>query len=184
MPSYWSCAQTHSRQEKLALRNLRRQGFTAFYPFFLVANGRPRRLRVTPVFPGYVFVALDDTSHWSPINSTMGVRRLLTAAATADSDPQDYRRPCRVPFVEQLRRLRIGRPADLDMLLEDPDDAPIPAGTIVTIRRGAFAGRHALVELSTAERVHALVECFNGRSLSITFSLADIETAADLRLTA
>lgn len=189
--SYWSCAQTHPRQEKLALRNLRRQAFTAFYPFFLVEHvmrGQRRRI-VQPVFPGYVFVELEDATSWSPINSTMGVKRLLTGLASAASEDDDYRRPARVPFVAQLRRLRIRRPVDYDDQPLDGltlDDQPIAPGTVVTIRRGAWAGRRALVEMSTAERVHALVECFAGRSLSVTFGLADVETAEfpePLRLT-
>ena len=161
MLTYWSVAQTKPHEEAIALRNLRRQRFEAFYPFVLLPN-RYHRLAVRPVFPGYVFVKLDDDSTWSPINSTLGVRRLLTNAVKES----EYRRPARIPFVEDLRRLRV-RPTGVT---EDT----LPAGTVVRIKRGPFAQHMALVHMSVEDRVHLLLQVF-AREISVEFSAADIE---------
>jgi transcriptional antiterminator RfaH len=162
MSQYWACAQTHPQQEQIAIRNLQRQHFHAFFPFFL-ANNRFRRLAVRPVFPGYVFVELDDTiPNWAPIHSTLGVKHLLTHWVSAD----EYRRPARIPFVGDLRRLRIrgNHSGEQDTL---------PPGTEVRIKRGPFAERVALVKLSTIDRVNLLLEVFS-RQVSIEFDLADV----------
>ena len=160
---FWSCAQTHPHQEALAIRNLRRQHFDAFYPLFLAPN-RFRRLAPHPVFPGYVFVQLDSEAYnWAPINSTLGVRRLLTQPA-----PGDYRRPAKIGFIEDLHhRLRIHNPS------AEPEDT-LPPGTMVRIRRGPFAERVALVTLSTADRVRLLLEVFN-RDTEVEFDRAEVQ---------
>lgn len=164
MAIYWSCAQTHPHNEALALRNLRRQKFTAFYPFFLVTN-RFRRLVVKPVFPGYVFIELEDQTHnWAPINSTLGVKRLLTHSAGGD---EPYRKPAKVPFMEDLRRLRI-------QSAETGEEDVLPPGTTVRIRRGPLAERVALVAMSSADRVKLLLEAFN-REIVIDFDVESVE---------
>jgi transcriptional antiterminator RfaH len=162
MSIFWSAAMTHPHNEALAIRNLRRQQFTAFYPFFLIPT-RWKRLSVRPVFPGYVFVELDDQDpNWSPINSTFGVKRLLTNPQSGD----DYRVPAKIGFIDDLRRLRLRGSAD--------HDEALPPGTQVRILRGPFAERVALVELSDQDRVRLLLEVFN-REISISFSLDQIE---------
>ena len=162
MPSFWSCVTVHPHQEALALRNIRRQGFTSFYPFSLVANNR-RRLVVRPLFPGYIFIQLDDqVFNWSPLNNTLGVRRLITATTAGD-----YRYPARVPFADDLWRLRL-RPSSVN----EPE--LIPPGTIVRVLRGPFQERTGLVELSEGDRVKLLLQAFN-REVSIEFSVENVQ---------
>ena len=164
MPSFWSCVTVHPHQEALALRNIRRQGFESWYPFILAPRGFRRTLRVCPVFPGYVFVRLDDELvNWSPLNSTLGVRRLLTATANGD-----YRRPARVPFADDLWRLRL-RPSGTNQ----PQDM-IEPGTIVRVLRGPFQERTGLVELSEGDRVKLLLQAFN-REVTIEFSVDNVQ---------
>lgn len=163
MTVYWSCAQVHPHQEGLSQRNLRRQQFTAFFPYFLLCN-RYRKLAVKPVFPGYIFIQLDDQiQNWSPINNTLGVKRLLTHSADGE-----YRKPARVRFLDNLRRLRI--------CSDDPSSGrdAIPIGTTVRIRRGPFAERVALVAMSNADRVKLLLEAFN-REVVVEFDSEAIE---------
>lgn len=160
---YWSVAQTHPQQEQTAIRNLQRQRFDAWFPFSLQRTPRFRRLAVKPVFPGYVFIRLDDqVPNWSPIHSTLGIKRLLTYFVAGD----EYRRPAKIQFVEDLRRLRIrgAHAADPEVL---------PPGTEVRIRRGPFVERIALVEMATPDRVRLLLEVL-GREVSIEFDVADI----------
>jgi len=78
--SYWAVVQTHPQSERWAETNLRRQGYPTLLPLMRVRR-RDRVLRSlshtveVPLFPGYCFVTV--TSHWTPIKSTLGVRRLL-----------------------------------------------------------------------------------------------------------
>jgi transcriptional antiterminator RfaH len=169
MAKYWACAQTKPRQEEIALRNLQRQNFTVFYPFFMVPRTRhgiaSGQYLAKPAFPSYVFVQLDDDYiNWSPINFTLGVRRLLTYAESEDKEA--YRFPCRANFVEDLWRVRVmpsDRPPDL-----------IPVGTTVKITRGPFAEKIALVTLSSEDRVRVLLEVFN-REVMLEFDVDAVE---------
>lgn len=163
MTIYWSCAQCHPHKEPVALRNLRRQRFTAFYPFFLLPT-RFRRLVVRPVFPGYVFIELDDTvPNWAPINSTLGVKRLLTYS----SKNEEYRKPTMVPFIDSLRRIRNDDSAGDHAAL-------LPIGTTVRICRGPFAEKVALVTLAEGDRVKLLLEAFN-REIVVDFDVDSVE---------
>jgi transcriptional antiterminator RfaH len=169
MTMYWACAQTHPRQEEIALRNLRRQNYTSFFPFFLLPpqscrNGNPGQYLAKPAFPGYVFVELDDRLvDWSPINFTLGIRRLLTYLDEAS----EYRVPCRADFVDGLRRIRI-------LQSDRPGPDLIPVGTYVKIKRGAFAEKAALVEMSTEKRVGVMLEMFN-QHVTVEFDVAAVE---------
>lgn len=165
MTTFWAAAQTYPRFESIAVRNLRRQNFSCFFPFFLTRN-RYRHYAVHPAFPGYIFIELDhDTNNWSPINSTVGVIRLLTMP-TRD----EYLRPCVVDFVDDLRRLRICQP-------DRPEADILPLGTMVRIKSGPLAEKTALVEMATRERVRLLVQLFN-REIAAEFSVNDLETMA------
>jgi transcriptional antiterminator RfaH len=168
MSCYWSVAQTHVGQEALAVRNLRRQQFECFYPLLLVERRPLRRLAVKPVFAGYVFVRLDpEVPNWSPINSTLGVRRLLTQLGKGGGD---YRKPAAVPFVEELRRLGIHHETGAG----GPAEPALPAGTMVRIKRGPFSQHTALVQMSTAERVKLLLQVFS-REIEVEFAASAVE---------
>lgn len=165
MARYWACALTYPRQEKIALANLERQHFKAFYPYFMVPG--PSRHSTAQIaraaFPSYIFVELDDRLYnWSPINFTLGIRRLLTYAGAID----EYRRPCKADFVDTLWNMRI--------LQTDRGPDLLPIGTSVKIMRGPFSERVALVEMSTATRVKVLLEVFN-RDIHLEFAIEAVE---------
>ncbi len=76
----WHVVQTRFRGERLALANLRRQGFEAYLPCYLKRRRHARRTEwlPAPLFPGYMFVLLDiETMPWRPVRSTIGVRSLI-----------------------------------------------------------------------------------------------------------
>jgi transcription elongation factor/antiterminator RfaH len=84
--STWHVAETRPRAEVLAQANLERQGFACFCPRFRKTRRHARRVEslLAPVFPGYIFITFDPRrDHWSPINGTTGVRRLVGSAAGA-----------------------------------------------------------------------------------------------------
>jgi transcriptional antiterminator RfaH len=76
----WYVVQTHPHAEVKAMLHLRRQGFAVYLPRYLKRRRHARRIETvpSPLFPGYLFVAIDmGTQRWRSINSTVGVARLV-----------------------------------------------------------------------------------------------------------
>jgi len=89
--TYWCAVQTHARAEDKAAFHLRRQGYTVFLPKHLKRRKHARRIDwvPAPMFPRYLFVALDpDAGQWWSIRSTIGVSNLISFDG----------RPASVPF--------------------------------------------------------------------------------------
>jgi transcriptional antiterminator RfaH len=79
-PPNWYAVQAQPRSEMKASSHLARQGFEVFLPRFLKRRRHARRVEniSSPLFPGYLFVAIDmATQRWRCINSTVGVQRLV-----------------------------------------------------------------------------------------------------------
>jgi transcription antitermination factor NusG len=82
MQKRWYAVQTLARAEKQAERHLIFQGFTVFAPLIWrkVRHARQCKVSGAPLFPGYIFVALDPCrDRWSSINGTVGVLGLIRA---------------------------------------------------------------------------------------------------------
>ena len=76
----WAVAHTHTHREAVALRNLARQDFDAYCPMFArrIRHARKGRDVRRPLFPGYLFIALDpDHQQWRSIRSTIGIHSLI-----------------------------------------------------------------------------------------------------------
>ena len=76
----WFAVYTKPRQERIALDNLERQGFSWFLP--MAINPYQRRsakmLRVEPLFPRYLFLnVIPDQQSLGPVRSTRGVATLV-----------------------------------------------------------------------------------------------------------
>lgn len=162
--AFWSCAQTQPAQEQRALRNLRRQGFEAFYPFYLSTTKKLKQTVVRPVFASYVFIRLFDDYPWSSINGTYGISRLLTHLAK-DSD---IRLPQRVPetFMKSLTRYLRSSNSVLG-----PE---FTANMRVRVIRGVLQNHEAIVRWSNAERAGLLFQILN-REVEIEFGVEEIE---------
>ena len=77
----WYVVQTQLNGEAKAAENLRRQGYEAYLPRYLMRRRHARKIDFTakPLFPCYVFVAIDiATQRWRSVQSTFGVVRLVT----------------------------------------------------------------------------------------------------------
>jgi transcriptional antiterminator RfaH len=80
VPVCWYVAQTHPRSENKAALHLKRQGFEVYLPQYLKRRSHARKLEIVPapLFPQYVFVAIDlQAQRWRAVNSTVGVSRLI-----------------------------------------------------------------------------------------------------------
>src|SRR5665811_652744 len=79
--SQWYVVQTHPHAEAKASWHLGRQGFETYLPRYLKKRRHARRIDsvAAPLFPRYLFVAVDmTTQRWLSIRSTIGITRLVT----------------------------------------------------------------------------------------------------------
>jgi transcription antitermination factor NusG len=162
--AWWGCAQTGPSQEQRALVNLRRQGFEAFYPFYLAKTKKRKQTVIKPVFSSYVFVRLGEDFPWSSINSTYGVSRLLTCQRRGS----DIRVPQRIPddFMNSLTRY---------LRSSNSVGPEFTANTRVRILGGALASQEAIVlRWSNADRVSLLFKILN-REVQIEMAVEEIE---------
>jgi transcriptional antiterminator RfaH len=76
----WYVVQTHAHGEAKAASHLVRQGYSIYLPRYLKRRRHARRTEVVamPLFPRYLFVAIDRTTQrWRSIQSTIGVMHLV-----------------------------------------------------------------------------------------------------------
>lgn len=153
--SRWYVAETLPGREGVAIQNLRRQAFRGFCPRFRKLRKHARRQDVVlvPLFPGYVFIALDpEREPWRSINGTFGIRRLI---GSDGSRP----RPMPEAAMEQiLARCADGADGIVTRLLDDPEP-----GRRVRIINGPFADSLASIEsLDGRGRVRILLDILGG----------------------
>ncbi|WPP00342.1 transcription/translation regulatory transformer protein RfaH [Pseudomonas sp. HR96] len=117
----WYLIQTKPRQEARAQEHLERQQFECFRPLRSAPldAGRNRRLHEEELFPGYLFIRMDEEHSWYPIRSTRGVCRVVAFGG----------QPCPVQdaLIEQIRQ-RLAQPA--------PPDLRFVQGEHVLVRTG------------------------------------------------
>jgi transcriptional antiterminator RfaH len=90
--SHWHVVQTHSRAEEKAAVHLLRQGYDIYLPRYLKRRRHARRSESipAPLFPRYLFVSFDrHVQRWRPIQSTIGVSRLVCNGETPASVPEE-----------------------------------------------------------------------------------------------
>lgn len=160
----WYVVQTHARAEQRAVWHLRNQDFEAYLPQYLKRRRHARRTDWVraPLFPGYLFVAIDIARmRWRAIASTIGVCRLVS----------DGERPMPVPpgVVEEIRAREDG-----DGLVRMASQRPFKRGEVVQITSGALADRAGLFECQVEEeRVILLIELL-GRQVKVKMPLEAI----------
>lgn len=88
----WFLAQSKPNSHAIAERNLTRQGFKTFLPMREeTARIRDRFVtKLRPLFPGYLFVALDlGAGSWRAVNSTFGITKLVSLGNAPTPVPCD-----------------------------------------------------------------------------------------------
>jgi len=144
----WFVIQTHARAELRAQANLSRQAFTSFLPRFRRTKRGARRDEqiLVPVFPGYLFVKFDpDRDQWRVINSTFGVRRLVSFSSER---PQPMPEPAMDALLARCDEQLITRP--LPQLVK---------GNEVRLMTGALANTIGRIEdFDDKGRVDVLLE--------------------------
>ena len=151
--SEWYLVQFKPNSHSIALRNLNRQGFETFLPMITVTSRVGSRFmsKARPLFPGYLFVALDaGQGAWRKINSTYGVARIVSFAGQPSPVPHD--------LVAGLQ----ARCDDAGVWTAASDLAPQDQ---VTLQKGPFSQFVATVEsLVEDQRVWVLIDLMGQRT--------------------
>lgn len=146
----WAVVNTHPHRERLAVTNLSRQHFDAYCPMISRRVRHARRAHdvLRPLFPGYVFVAVDpDLRPWRPILSTFGVRSLILRGE----------RPGLLEdaFVQGIKA------REVDGAIVRPE-TPYQLGQQVRLTVGAFEGLLAtIIDMDEKDRLVVLMDLLN-----------------------
>ncbi len=163
----WFVAHTHPHAEGKASAHLVRQGFKIYLPRYLKRRRHARKVEIVPVplFPRYVFVAVDlAAQRWRSIYSTTGVARLVGQ----DSEPTA------VPdgIVEALKRCE-----GADGFIKLADRPRFHAGDKVRVHDGAFASCVGLYEgVADHERIAILLDLL-GRKVRVVLDADQVVAA-------
>lgn len=165
----WFVAQVKPNCLSLAVRNLRRQGFSIFAPTLEVTRRRGDAFKTAyaPLFPGYIFLSLGaEIVHWRSVNSTYGVGRVVSfGGAPAAVDGR---------FVDALR----ARCDAEGRILPEPAGPSFRVGEEVRVSVGPFANLVGQIEKMAADgRVTVLLGLLGGRT-RVGVSAAHLERTA------
>jgi transcriptional antiterminator RfaH len=157
----WYAVHTHPNRETIAGRHLLQQGFKAFVPRYAkqVRHARQCKAVMAPLFPRYLFVALDLRRHrWRSVNGTRGVATLVMQNGLPT--------PVAAGAVEAL----LERSGDDEVVKLDE----LRPGQSVRVVAGPFAEQIGVLQrLSGPERVRLLLEMMHGQ-ISIELTRADV----------
>lgn len=147
------------------MENLLRQDFDAFSPRYVLPTDRHLE-RPTPqlLFPGYVFVLIDPSRWWGPINNTRGVLRLLVAGGY----------PMSVTDEEMARVLALRPPLRRG---DAPPSRDIPTDAVVRVRdRGSpfFEVVGTVSGMTRKQRVRVVMSLLS-RDVEVVFDLQDVD---------
>jgi transcriptional antiterminator RfaH len=163
----WFVAHTHPHAETKATAHLNRQGFDIYFPRYLKRRRHARRIEtvVAPLFPRYLFVAIDlNVQRWRSIYSTVGVSRLVCNG----DDPT----PVPNGIVDGLKNRE-----DANGLIKLDSRPPFRAGDAIRVLDGAFSSCLGLFEgMAERERIAILLDLL-GRKVRVVLD-ADLVAAA------
>jgi transcription elongation factor/antiterminator RfaH len=161
----WFVVNTRPKSERKAEWHLGAQGFRTFLPQFQKTVRHARKLTTvrSPLFPGYLFIALDlKRDRWLSVRSTIGVLRLFMQ--------DDRPAPVPVGIVESLIAHSDG---DLTRL-----DDGLVEGQVVRILSGPFSDFvGTLARLDATGRVQVLLQMM-GASVPVILSRSALAPAA------
>lgn len=161
----WYVVQTRPNAERKAKAHLERQGFEVYLPQYRKRRRHARRVEIVqaPLFPRYVFVAVDmSTQRWRSIQSTIGVSQLVCNGTEPAPVP---------PGIIQSLHAR----ESADGLINVDLRPKFAAGDKVRILEGAFGDCQGLFESTTdGERVAILLDLL-GRKVRV---MLDRDTVA------
>lgn len=147
----WFVVQTNPQRENFVAEQL--DQLAPYLPRFKNLKGR-----ISPLFPGYIFVP--SMKHWSPINSTVGVRCLLMSG--------DH------PACISDRVITSWRGKERGGLVQLPPPPRFAPGSRLTILRGSLKHRSVIHSgMLGKDRERVLIEML-GQHVTIIVASADL----------
>lgn len=140
---HWYLLQCKTQQHRRALENLANQSFSVYSPEHKVRRivRRQMQTRIEPLFPGYVFIQLNQHSDWRALQSTRGVTRVVSFNGMPQVVPEALVHALQQKFCDQ------DKPAPL-----------FKAGEKVMVTEGCFRHVEAIVKAVTPdERIIVLL---------------------------
>ena len=163
----WYVVHTHPNAEMKAVAHLERQGYEIYLPRYRKwrRHARRRELVWRPLFPRYLFIALDLLqTRWRPILSTVGVSRLVRGG--------DKPVPVASGLVEEIQEQERCHLFD-----ENAQVAHLRIGDLVRVINGPFADQIGkFCTVGDHERISILLELL-GREVKTSLSAEAIAAA-------
>lgn len=171
----WYVVQSNARAERHAMLRLIERGFTVHFPHYWgkVHHARQIRDERFPLFPGYLFVALQAHQALYDVEHTIGVAAVVHVA----SQPLEI--PPRIMAAELARCYPGGlvRREALERIGLAPKRRPFNPGDYVRFAAGPFAGLQAVVEqLDKGDSLRVFVHML-GRNTAVDAVDGDLTTA-------
>ncbi|MDR7554864.1 MAG: transcription termination/antitermination NusG family protein [Armatimonadota bacterium] len=164
----WYAVQVKRHAEARVVRLLAHKAIPTFLPFLEVSRGggNGRSPRLEPLFPGYLFVGLDNPlipRMWDAVRWTPGVRRVLGVA----EDPVPVPAAVIAAIQERVREHGFVR-----------QRPRFQRGARVTIRSGPLQGLEAVFDrpMSRVGRVRVLLELL-GQQRGVEVDQRELESA-------
>jgi transcriptional antiterminator RfaH len=153
----WFVVHTKPNEEERAYHHLARQGFSVYLPKFLKTRRHARKVEVAvrPLFPRYLFVALDlAQDRWRSIQSTFGVVGLVMSG--------ERPLPLAAEAVDAIRAREDGRGY---ITLGLP--AGLGVGSRIKILDGVFAEHGGVLDRVADQRRVAVLVHLLGRQVRV-----------------
>ncbi len=158
----WFVAQYKPNSFFIAKKNLERQGCTTFMPLVELTSRKKTSFLTEkkPLFPGYIFISFDEKKfHWSAINNTLGLSRLLVM----DNHPQIVPKS----FIQSLK-------ARCDKSGKLLKKSSIEIGSRVEVIKGPFSKIIGAIETIHPEKRLSFLFEILGRQTKITLPKSDV----------
>jgi transcriptional antiterminator RfaH len=163
----WYVVHTQPHHEVRADLNLRQQGFRTYLPRYLRSRRHARRTEqvLRPLFPRYLFVALDIArDRWRAIHSTFGVSHLLLAGEEPVAVPHGV--------IDDIRAREGG-----DGLVKLGLPAGLGPGSRVRLIDSIFADATGVLERAADDRRVAILLELLGREVRVFVPAASVRPA-------
>lgn len=163
----WFAAHTQTKSEEKAAQHLIRQGFGVYLPRYMKRRNHARKIDyiAAPLFPRYIFVAMDIAkAQWRAISSTVGISHLICNGNKPVAIPESIINSIR----EKENESGYIRVAEKESFHE---------GQAVDIVSGPFQDLTGIFQaMSDSERVMVLLEVL-GRHVKARIPLSALRTA-------
>ncbi|MBW4977312.1 transcription/translation regulatory transformer protein RfaH [Marinobacter adhaerens] len=156
----WYALQHKPAQGDRALQHLQNQDIACFYPKISVEKikGGKRSKKLEPLFPGYLFVNLEQTDPmWSKLRSTRGVLRIVGFA----NKPA----PISDAVIQHIK----------DSLDSVAEQGGIKPGQAVQLSEGPFEGINAIFQAYDGEERAIVLVSFMQKQQSIRVPVSAIK---------